>query len=250
MKKIRKILIFIILGILIYFVFFSSYFKIKTVVIFPKNDDINKIVDNYIKKRLRLNFLISKSSLKNILEKKFPKYEKIEIYKKFHYINIFLFERKKVYCVKINEDFCYVDKNKVVVKLSKCQPVIIIKNSKENCKLWQIMPSEWLVNRLETFNKELKEYQGSFKEIFKNFPDYKFKLKNLEYDKKNPIELIVNIKNTENTEFKLILNLNDKTIPIENIIYFLKSDKFNLSDYQKLEYFDLRIKNRIIYKLL
>lgn len=254
-RKNRPFLIYFIIGVFIIFFFIifinnSSFFQIKNIEV--KNDKIsettitatekdtiaNKIYSDVSKKYTNILFF-SSMEIKKYLMENFLEISNIDVNKQLFERKIYIsysYREPKYYWCYLNDCFLIDDKGVIFKKdNSQYKEFLVIENEYyKNFKLGQKIPNNilYIINNF-LINIEKKDIY--FKKITiknNNLIIFYLDIKNNEN----------NLNNTIKVKFSLIKDLDEQLQKAFSLISYLSSD-----DLKKIDYIDLRVKEKVYY---
>lgn len=234
-KKGGSIFIFVIIGVilvgvLVYFLFFSSFFKIQNIFLVSNTEDYDKF-NTFFQTYINRNILFfNKNEFVGNLKDKFPIVDNVDIKKKFpNSLDIKIEYRKPKYYVCSEECFLMDKKGFVFQKVDKSfnfDELVELENGFNNIKVGKYIASESDFNKIDFI---LNNLAGN-------------NIKVLSVDLKNETVYF----NTE--DFSIIFALvEDVNWQLEKFFTALKKIK-DTEDMNKLEYIDVRFGDRVYYK--
>ncbi len=250
LKKIKKItkrfflkykyfiiLILLLTSSLFYILFFSNIFKIKNIEI--DENILNSNAEEYIKKNIQGNiFLFSVKNFKNSFQFRFPEFSKIEIKKRYFdgTILLQLIKEKEIgiWCEKDIRCFYFNSEGYIFKEAPKNvsgSALIIIRD-------YPSKVVETLVLPYKVLDKKLLDFISIIFGILKEFNMIAVFSIN-----RDNFEIIAETKNYPKIIFNLIKISEYEKNTIRKILQSLR-DKF-----PELEYIDLRILDRVYYKM-
>ncbi|HHE45930.1 MAG TPA: FtsQ-type POTRA domain-containing protein [Candidatus Moranbacteria bacterium] len=251
-RGVRRILFYFIsvifLGVVIYILFFSSLMSITKIKISGNKNitqqlllrQINpQISGKYFQLLNKNNFLLVKiSRIKKILSSQFVQIRKIEIKKKFpSYLEINIVERVPTLIVCSNNQKYILDENGQVYdkinSLPKKDLIILTDESHRPISLGDYLLDKKYLSYILKIKKIVEEETG-------------LKLKNNFW---TPSLISGDIRTETQTGWKIYFNeQNNLSEEVEMLKAVLNKKIISVAQRAKLEYIDLRIKNKVYYK--
>jgi len=229
--------VLVILGVIIYFLFFSSFFQIKTLQFLGNEKTSFKELNKVILEKEKNIFLINLSQIKDNILKKYPYIEKVSFQKKLpNILNVQIEERKPaaIFCsIRDNQETCYFIDNKGVIfePLGVDQfPLEMVKIKEEIFKdldLGQVVIDSELIKKILKINSQLKNLEIPAEEFL------------LVFDKR------LNVKTCNKWEIYFSLE-KDLDLQLNELEVLLKEENI-LKNRKNIEYIDLRFNKIFIY---
>lgn len=232
------VLIVVVLGFVTWLFLFASFLQADNIIISGnkeiKTENIKSIAEKFANKNI---FLVNTKNIQKEILNNFPEIKQVEVKKNyFKTLAVRVEERSPVaiFCVTENSASCsFVDGDGIIFKQAETTNDFVIVRS-------QTMPSDLVLGKqvldknildaiLKT-QKTLKENYGVVvtTAVIQN-------------------ETRLNVKTSENWQVYFNIENNNINSQIEKINLLLKNE-IQIQDRQKLQYIDLRFKDRVYYK--
>ena len=236
-RAIKAIFILCILGGIVWFLFFSSFFQVKSIEIYGQNPEIKKQLHQIIEKHIETQkilflptktiFLLSTNKLTHLLQEQFPEISSIQIHKKYPQGIVVRYKPRTPFVNFCHHNQCFLmDKQGVIFKSGKNKDLVtVIDNQIDEIQLGNTPLTSKNKDLLWELIEEISsKINYSIKEI---------------YLKGDTIEVVMN------EGWKAIFDLNKDISYQTNILALFLENQ--LQEDKELEYIDLRF-DKIFYK--